>query len=356
MTTQPQSKNKPSPKAESSAGSEKTARGQTVLQVRELRSEFKVDHGVVRAVDGVSFDVAQGEVVGLVGESGCGKSATCMSIMRLLPAPHGYVKSGSATFGVGDDAQDLVKLSEKQMQQIRGNRIAMIFQDPMTCLNPYLTVDDQLSEVGVLHLGKTRNEARRDAVRLLDRVGLPNAERQARSYPHELSGGMRQRVMIAMALLCDPELLIADEPTTALDVTTQAQILKLLMELREERGLSVILITHDLGVVSESCDRVMVMYAGRIVESAPAESLFQAPQHPYTLDLLRSVPRVDSRADKLSSIGGLPPRLDQGPFESCTYLPRCRFATDECRGEEPALTADNSGRLRRCLLPVAQIR
>ncbi len=338
--------------------SRKASASEWVLRVEDLHSEFKSDQGVVRAVDGVSFDVGRGEVVGLVGESGCGKSATCMSVMRLLPAPHGYIRSGSIQLRdkQGDATLDLAQLQEKQMQRVRGNRIAMIFQDPMTSLNPYLTVDEQLSEVGELHLGKTRAQARADAVKLLDRVGLPDAERQVKSYPHELSGGMRQRVMIAMALLCDPELLIADEPTTALDVTTQAQILELLLELRAERGLSVILITHDLGVVSETCDRVMVMYAGRIVETAPAAALFEAPQHPYTVDLLRSVPRVDNRADKLFSIAGLPPRLDQGEFRQCTYLPRCQRAVDACQGAEPPLTGTEPGRARRCVLPIAELK
>ena len=325
----------------------------SLLELRDLHAGFSTDHGWVRAVDGVSFEIARGEVVALVGESGCGKSATSLAIMRLLPEPHGRIDSGKMLF----DGADLVQLSPAQMRGIRGNRIAMIFQDPMTSLNPYLTIDEQLSEVSILHLGVSREQARRDAVRLLDRVGLPDPERQIRSYPHELSGGMRQRVMIAMALLCKPELLIADEPTTALDVTTQSQILQLLLELRRERQLSIMLITHDLGIVAETCDRVLVMYAGRIVESAPASALFERPHHPYTLDLLRSVPRVEQHEkEPLKSIRGLPPRLDQGRFEACTYAPRCRLVKAECRQREPELSVASAQRMRRCILPTSEVQ
>ena len=326
--------------------------GEAVLSVRDLHAEFNTEYGTVRAVDGVTFDVNRGEILGLVGESGCGKSATSLAIMGLMPKPHGRIVSGEILLS----GKELTTLPERALQSVRGNRIAMIFQDPMTSLNPYLTVDEQLSEVGVLHLGKTRAEARAEAVALLDRVGLPDAARQIRSYPHELSGGMRQRVMIAMALLCDPELLIADEPTTALDVTTQAQILDLILEMRQERGLSVILITHDLGVVSETCDRIMVMYAGRIVESASAAQLFQAPGHPYTLDLSRSVPRVEVRLPRLSSIQGLPPRLDGPPFTECTYVPRCRLATARCRDGEPELVVSEDRSARRCILPKEDVK
>jgi oligopeptide/dipeptide ABC transporter ATP-binding protein len=324
-----------------------------LLDVRNLHTEFETDDGVVRAVDGVSFTVDRGEVLGIVGESGCGKSATSLSILGLLPKPYGRIRSGSIDF----DGQDLASLPERALRKIRGRRIAMIFQDPMTSLNPYLRIDEQLAESAELHLGLSHAEAVSRAVALLDRVGIPDAAERVRSFPHELSGGMRQRVMIAMALLCDPDLLIADEPTTALDVTIQAQILELLLELRRERGLSIILITHDLGVVAETCDRVLVMYAGRIVESAPARALFATPAHPYTTALLRSVPRADRAAkERLETIGGLPPRLDRGAFTECTFAPRCTLVHDACRTGEPALTEIATGHSRRCVLPPEEVR
>jgi peptide/nickel transport system ATP-binding protein len=323
-----------------------------LLEVSDLRSEFRVDHGVVRAVDGVSFEVRPGEIVGVVGESGSGKSVTALSILRLLPRPHGRVVGGSVRLG----GEELLALSEPQMRAIRGQRIAMIFQDPMSSLNPYLSVGAQLSEVCELHLGLTHRESWQRTVQLLTRVNIPDAERRARQYPHELSGGMRQRAMIAMALLCEPALLIADEPTTALDVTIQAQILELLLELRKERGLSILLITHDLGVVASTCDRVLVMYAGRIVESAPAKALFKAPHHPYTRALLASVPRADTPdRSYLTTLEGLPPRLDRGPFSECRFAPRCRFVLDACRVAEPELRATASGRLARCVRPVEEL-
>jgi oligopeptide/dipeptide ABC transporter ATP-binding protein len=318
-----------------------------LLEVRELHAEFRSDERVVHAVDGVSFDVRRGEVVGIVGESGCGKSATCLSILRLLPV-NGRVVSGTLTLG----GTDLGGLPEAAMRDVRGRRVAMIFQDPMTSLNPYLRIGEQLVETCLIHLKLGRKAAEARAVELMKRVRIPDAARRMRSHPHELSGGMRQRVMIAMALLCDPELLIADEPTTALDVTIQAQILELLLELRRERGLGVILVTHDLGVVARTCDRVLVMYAGRIVESAPARELFRAPLHPYTQALLRSLPRVDEQPGAvLESIPGLPPRLDRGPFGECAFAPRCRYVHDACRVAEPELTRVSPERLRRCVLP-----
>ena len=328
-----------------------TGGGAPLLEVDGLRTQFVLDEGTVTAVDGVSFAVRKGEIVGIVGESGCGKSVTNLSVLGLLPKPQGRIAAGSVKF----EGRELVGLSEHELRKVRGNNIAMIFQDPMTSLNPYLKVEEQLAEVVQLHLGLSREKAVARAVELLQRVGIPDAANRIQSYPHEFSGGMRQRVMIAMALLCDPELLIADEPTTALDVTIQAQILELLKELRDERGMGIILITHDLGVVAGMCDRVVVMYAGRIVEEAPTDQLFADPQHPYTQALLRSVPRLDANVhEALYSIEGLPPRLDKGPFQACTFAPRCTYVREACRAGEPPLesTTDASGavRRRRCVL------
>jgi oligopeptide/dipeptide ABC transporter ATP-binding protein len=322
-----------------------------LLDVRELTTEFRSEDGVVRAVDHVSFDLRRGELLGIVGESGSGKSATSLSIMRLLP-PQGRVTHGRVELA----GQDLLALPEPAMRALRGARIAMIFQDPMTALNPYLRVGEQLVEGAVLHLGLDARAAEARARALLDRVRIPDAAARLKSYPHELSGGMRQRVMIAMALLCDPDLIIADEPTTALDVTVQAEILQLLNELRRERGLSILLITHDLGVVASTCDRVLVMYAGRVVELASAAELFARPLHPYTLALLRSLPRLDAApGSRLETIPGLPPRLDRGPFTECTFAARCRFVHDACRVAEPPLSEDVPGRLRRCVLPLERL-
>jgi oligopeptide/dipeptide ABC transporter ATP-binding protein len=323
-----------------------------LLEVRDLRSEFRVDKSVLRAVDGVSFEIGPGEIVGVVGESGSGKSVTALSILRLLPSPHGRVVGGSVRLG----GEELLSLPEAQMRAMRGHRIAMIFQDPMSSLNPYMSVGEQLAEVCQLHLGLTRRQSWQRVEQLLTRVNIPDAARRARQYPHELSGGMRQRAMIAMALLCEPQLLIADEPTTALDVTIQAQILDLLLELRKERGLSILLITHDLGVVASTCDRVLVMYAGRIVESAPARALFKSPHHPYTRALLASVPRADTPdRSYLTTLDGLPPRLDRGPFTACRFAPRCRFVLDACRVAEPELLATANGRLARCVRSVEEL-
>ena len=322
-----------------------------VLAVRDLAVEFKTDDGVVRAVDGVSFDLRRGEVLGIVGESGCGKSVTNLAVLGLLPRPQGRIARGSVRF----DGQELVGLPERELRRMRGNRIAMIFQDPMTSLNPYLTVEEQLAEVGVLHLGLSRPEAVGRAVDLLARVGISDPARRIRSYPHEFSGGMRQRVMIAMALLCDPAVLIADEPTTALDVTIQAQILDLLADLRRERGMAVVLVTHDLGVVAGVADRILVMYAGRVVEEASTRDLFARPTHPYTLGLLQSVPRVAGAAHtRLAHIEGIPPRLDR-PFTACPFAPRCAFVRDACRAGVPPLVVED-GRARRCVVPAEEVR
>jgi oligopeptide transport system ATP-binding protein len=323
-----------------------------ILAVEGLRTEFVTDDGRFRAVDDVSFTLGRGEVLGIVGESGCGKSVTNLSILRLLPKPQGRVTAGKVLF----QGEDVLGLPEARMRRIRGNRIAMIFQDPMTSLNPYLTVEEQLVEVARLHLGLARPAAVERAVALLTRVGISDAARRIRSFPHEFSGGMRQRVMIAMALLCDPAVLIADEPTTALDVTIQAQILDLLRELRRERGMSIVLVTHDLGVVAGFCDRILVMYAGRVVEEAPTRDLFARPSHPYTLGLLRSVPRVEAGAHgRLASIEGLPPRLDRD-FRECPFAPRCAFARDACRTAMPDLVRFAPGRARRCVVPVEEVR
>ena len=329
------------------------ANGRPLLEVKDLRTQFVTDDGLVRAVDGVSFGVAKGEIVGLVGESGCGKSVTNLSVLGLLPKPQGRIAGGSVRF----EERELVGLPERALREIRGNRIAMIFQDPMTSLNPYLRVEEQLAEVGQLHLGLSRSEAVARAVELLDRVGIPDPEQRIRSYPHEFSGGMRQRAMIAMALLCDPDLLIADEPTTALDVTIQAQILELLKGLRDERGMAIILITHDLGVVAGMCDRVIVMYAGRIVEEGPTKDIYADPTHPYTRALLESVPRLDEAGhSRLQSIEGLPPRLDRGPFHACTFAPRCALANERCVAGEPPLVSFAPARARRCVLSPEEVR
>jgi oligopeptide/dipeptide ABC transporter ATP-binding protein len=323
-----------------------------LLAVRKLESEFYTERGVVRAVEDVSFELRRGQIAGVVGESGCGKSVMALSILGLLPRPRGRVAGGSVRLG----GRELVGLPERELCTIRGARIAMIFQDPMSSLNPYSTVGEQIAEVAQLHLGLGRREAWRRAVGLLEKVHIPDPERRAAGYPHELSGGMRQRAMIAMALSGEPDVLIADEPTTALDVTVQAQILSLLLDLRAERGLAILLITHDLGVVAASCDRVLVMYAGRIVEEAPRPALFRDPHHPYTRALLRSVPRADvpSRT-RLAALEGSPPRLDGSPALACRFAPRCPSVQPRCHEGEPALVPAGPGRSRRCILPPAEL-
>jgi peptide/nickel transport system ATP-binding protein len=328
------------------------APAEPLLVVRDLKSEFYTERGTVRAVDGVSFELARGQIVGVVGESGCGKSVMALSILGLLPRPRGRIVAGSVLLG----GRELVGMSERDLLAIRGARVAMIFQDPMSSLNPYLTVGEQIAEVVERHLGLSRRDAWQRGVQLLGRVKIPDPERRAAGYPHELSGGMSQRAMIAMALSCQPDVLIADEPTTALDVTVQAQILNLLLDLRAEFGLSILLITHDLGVVASSCDHVLVMYAGRIVEEAPTADLFSRPHHPYTRALLDSVPRADVKGrTRLAALPGLPPRLDSGPFHACTFAPRCPLVQPRCHEAEPALEPTGSGRRRRCVLTPTEL-
>jgi peptide/nickel transport system ATP-binding protein len=322
-----------------------------LLEIRDLVTEFRTDQGTVRAVDGVSFEIPRRGTVGVVGESGCGKSVTALSIMRLV-APPGRVASGQIKYG----GKDLRALSEAEMRAIRGNRIAMIFQEPMTSLNPVFTVGDQVGEAVRLHQKKSRAEARRVAIEMFHKVGIPSPEERVDAYPHQLSGGMRQRVMIAMALACKPDLLIADEPTTALDVTIQAQILDLLRALQAELGMSILLITHDLGVVAETCAEVVVMYAGRVVERAPAEELFAHPRHPYTAGLLRSVPSYgEHEAEgaarrRLVEIKGMVPPLTALP-EGCKFADRCTIAQARCRSEEPALVPLGKTQVR-CHFPL----
>ena len=317
-----------------------------LLEVLDLATHFRTDDGVVKAVDGVSFTLRQGETLGLVGESGCGKSVTTLSIMRLIPSPPGKIVAGRVLFR-GDD---VLRMRDEELRQLRGNQISMIFQDPMTSLNPFLRISTQLVETIMLHQGLTRPDALDAAIEMLRRVGIPAAERRITSYPHQFSGGMRQRVMIAMALSCNPKVLIADEPTTALDVTIQAQILELIKKLSAEMGTAVILITHDLGVVAGTCDRVCVMYAGRIVERGNTEELFADPKHPYTRGLLRSIPRMDaSGRQRLHSIKGQPPNMIGMP-DCCPFYPRCDSAMERCRQKYPPETRFGESRATHCWL------
>ena len=310
----------------------------TLLEVKDLRTQFTSVHGTVHAVNGVSYRLEEGETLGIVGESGCGKSVSALSIMRLIPSPPGQIVGGEVIF----DGRDLLKLRDDEMRQTRGRKIAMVFQDPMTSLNPVLSIDQQISEAMILHLAIDRGNARKRAIELLDLVGIPDARRRIDDYPHQFSGGMRQRVMIAMALSCNPRLLIADEPTTALDVTIQAQIVDLVMRIQAEFHMAIIWITHDLGIVARLVDRVLVMYAGRVVEEAAVDDLFDNPRHPYTLGLLGSVPRLDEvRQSRLDPIEGMPPDLSV-LASSCPFEPRCRFATAHCREAEPPLTVVDS--------------
>ena len=306
-----------------------------LLAVKDLKTNFYTEEGVVQAVNGVSYDIMPGEILGLVGESGCGKTVSALSILRLIPNPPGRIVGGEIMF----EGEDIVKMDEDEVRHIRGNKIGMIFQEPMTSLNPVLTIGRQLTETLELHLKMDKQAANRRAVELLEMVGIPEAKQRINDYPHQFSGGMRQRVMIAMALSCNPKLLLADEPTTALDVTIQAQILELLTRLTRELGTAVIVITHNLGVVARYADRVNVMYAGKVIETASAPELYAHPRHPYTLGLLKSVPRLDEiRKEKLDPIEGMPPDLVH-LGAGCPFRPRCRFAVDRCKEENPPLIA-----------------
>ena len=318
-----------------------------LLEVKDLKTYFDTDEGTVKAVDGVSFHIDKGETLAVVGESGSGKSVTSLSTMRLIPQPPGRFAAGEILF----EGQDLLKKSEREMRRIRGNEISMIFQEPMTSLNPVYTVGDQIAEAIVLHQKKSQRQAMKMAAEMLDLVGIPEPGKRVKNYPHQMSGGMRQRVMIAMALSCGPKLLIADEPTTALDVTIQAQILELMNKLQDEIGMSILFITHDLGVVAEVADRVVVMYAGRAVEEASVNAIFANPQMPYTGGLLNSIPRVDQAAgaqERLEAIPGNVPNPLNLPA-GCAFHPRCKYATEECKKAIPPLEDTGDGHMVRCI-------
>jgi oligopeptide transport system ATP-binding protein len=315
-----------------------------LLDVQGLETEFKTPDGIVHAVNGVSFGLEEGETLGVVGESGCGKSVTMLSVLGLIPSPPGKVTAGKALFF----GQDLLKMSKEEIRHVRGAQISMVFQDPMTSLNPVLTIGRQLTEPLILHLGMTKKQAETRAAELLAMVGIPNASERLKDYPHQYSGGMRQRVMIAMALSCNPQILIADEPTTALDVTIQAQIVELVKRLRDELGMAVVWITHDLGVVAGIARRVMVMYGGYIIEEAGVKELYANPQHPYTISLLGSLPRVDEKErHKLTSLEGMPPILYQKP-NACPFAPRCKYVIEHCWKENPPLLDIEPGHRAAC--------
>ncbi len=316
-----------------------------LLEIRNLSVEFVTFAGTVRAVDRVSFHINKGETVGMVGESGCGKSTVSLAIMRLLPVPPAKIRSGEILF----EKEDLLKKSEEAMRQIRGGKISMIFQEPMTSLNPVYTIGKQISETIIIHHGLSREEAKRKTIEMLKLVKIPNPEKRFYEYPHQLSGGMRQRVMIAMALSCNPKLLIADEPTTALDVTIQAQILELISDLKKQFNMSVLLITHNLGIVAEMTSRVFVMYAGQLVEEANCEQLFDQPLHPYTEALLKSIPKLESSRAKLYTIPGTVPNLIDPP-SGCRFHPRCPLAMEICSEKRPSLIQIDFGRKVRCFL------
>jgi oligopeptide transport system ATP-binding protein len=314
------------------------------LEIRDLATYFYTPEGVVKAVDGISYVVEEGETLGMVGESGCGKSVSALSVMRLVADPPGKIVGGQVVF----EGRDLLTLSDSEMRRVRGNRIGMVFQEPMTSLNPVLTIERQLTETLELHLRMTRGQARSRAAELMTMVGIPDAPRRLKDYPHQMSGGMRQRVMIAMAISCNPRLIIADEPTTALDVTIQAQILELMQSLCRELGTALLIITHNLGVVARYAKRVVVMYAGKIIEAADSLGIYGDPRHPYTLGLLKSVPRLDAgMGAKLVPIEGLPPELVDMP-PGCSFAPRCRYAIARCREESPPLMPVADGHESAC--------
>jgi oligopeptide transport system ATP-binding protein len=322
-----------------------------LLEVKNLKTQFFTQDGIVHAVNGISYSVDAGETVAIVGESGSGKSVGVMSLIRLIPQPPGKIVDGQVLF----DGQDLIKLSEDQLREIRGNRIAMIFQDPMTSLNPVLTVGRQITESLELHLNMSKEQSRKRAIELLQLVGIPGAAARIDDYPHQFSGGMRQRVMIAMGLSCDPQLLIADEPTTALDVTIQAQIVDLVNRLKKELGMAIIWITHDLGVVAGMAERVIVMYSGFIVEEAPVGEIYAHPRHPYTLGLLRSIPRLDlGRQKRLVPIDGLPPDLLEPPTH-CPFAPRCQFAMEKCWQQNPQLETVGPNHRSACWVDISDV-
>lgn len=315
----------------------------SLLRVENLQTYFKRDEAIVKAVDGVSFELEKGEILGIVGESGSGKTVTCLSLMKLLPQPPAYYPGGKILF----QGEDILGMPIEKLRQIRGNRISMIFQDPMSSLNPFLKIETQLLEVLTHHKKQSHDQALKSAIEMLDRVGISEADQRIKQYPHQFSGGMRQRVMIAMALLCRPDLLIADEPTTALDVTIQAQILDLMKELNREFGTSVILITHNLGVAAGMTQKIAVMYAGRIVEQTSTEKLFENPAHPYTHALLESIPRLDQSKHKLSPIPGLPPDLSNLP-SGCPFHPRCSKAVSKCKEQYPEYVHLDQDHYARC--------
>ena len=319
------------------------SQAETILEIKDLCVEFQTVEGTVHAVDHLNYTLHKGEKLGIVGESGSGKSVSSLGMMQLIPNPPGRITGGEILY----HGKDLVKASEKEMQKIRGNEISMIFQEPMTSLNPIIKCGKQIAESLRLHRGMKKKEAMEEAVRMMRAVGIANPEVRAHEYPHQMSGGMRQRVMIAMALACQPQILIADEPTTALDVTIQAQILDLIRELNESMGTSVVFITHDLGVVSELCDTVIVMYTGHIVEQAPVKELFESPKHPYTKGLLNAIPKITRERNPLETIEGMVPNPTER-IEGCSFSPRCPYATDQCRKAEPPMTELSDGCLVRC--------
>ena len=318
---------------------------ENLLEVKDLKTYFYTEDGVVPAVDGVDFELKPGQTLGIVGESGCGKSVTSLSILRLVPNPPGRIVEGEILF----EGKDLVQATESEMQHIRGNDIAMIFQEPMTSLNPVFTIGKQIMEAIMLHQNLDKNKAREKCIEMLKLVGIPRAEQAIDEYPHQFSGGMRQRAMIAMALSCNPKLLIADEPTTALDVTIQAQIIELMKDLKDKLNTAIILITHDLGVVAEMCEHVIVMYAGKVVEEADILELYTDPKHPYTVGLMKSKPSLDDNRDRLEVIPGAVPNPLDMP-EGCTFHPRCPHAMDICREKQPHLINNEEGRKVRCWL------